>query len=90
MRINRQLIWDYEADKLDFSDEAVERWYVERVLTRGGIDDVKAVGLARIKEHLPHLRLPPRVREFWDWYLPLEISRGNPDAPATASAASDR
>ena len=90
MRINPQLIWDYEANQLDFSDTTVERWYVERVLTRGGIDDVRAVGLTRIRAHLPHLRLPPRVREFWDWYLPLENSRGNPDAPAAAGTASPR
>lgn len=77
MKINRQLIWDYSADA-SLEDEGFLRWYVARVLTRGGIEDIRALGLETIRAYLPALVLPKRIREFWEWYFHLEDAGGDP------------
>jgi hypothetical protein len=75
MRINRNLVWDYPADVTQ--DEDFRRWYVARVLRRGGIDDVRDLGLQTIREYLPKIVLPKNVREFWEWYFGLNTDYGN-------------
>ncbi len=82
MKINRHLIWDYPADVTE-QDEGFRRWYVARVLTRGGIEDIRALGLETIRESLPHIVLPQKVRAFWEWFLGLEKAHGDPDRGAT-------
>lgn len=77
MKINRQLVWDYPAD-VSPEDEGFRRWYVARVLTRGGIEDIRAMGLETIREYLPGIVLPRRIREFWEWYLRLKDAHGDP------------
>jgi len=81
MKINRQLVWDYPAD-LSAEDEGFRRWYVGRVLTRGGIEDIRALGLDTIREYLPRVILPRRVREFWEWYFGTEPTDGDPHREA--------
>jgi hypothetical protein len=77
VKANRHLIWDYPAD-LREDDEDFRRWYVARVLTRGGIDDVRALGLETIREYLPKIVLPRRIREFWDWFFDSASPDGDP------------
>lgn len=76
MKVNRQLVWDYPGDVPE-EDEGFRRWYVTRVLTRGGIEDIRALGLETIREYLPHIVLPRRIREFWEWYFGLRDSHGD-------------
>lgn len=78
VKINRRLVWDYPSDVAP-DDEAFRRWYVARVLTRGGIDDVRAVGIETIGEYLPRIVIPPRIREFWEWFLGVASADGDPD-----------
>ncbi|MBI2554574.1 MAG: hypothetical protein HYV92_09210 [Candidatus Rokubacteria bacterium] len=82
MKINRHLVWDYPAD-IPEDDEAFRRWYVARVLTRGGIDDVRAVGLETIREYLPQIVIPRRVREFWERFFGLATADGDPQRGTT-------
>jgi hypothetical protein len=81
VKINRQLVWDYAAPVAP-DDEAFRRWYVARVLTRGGIEDVQALGFETIREYLPRITIPRRTRGFWNWYLGLADSDGDPDRGA--------
>lgn len=71
MEINRRLVWDYEIPEEGLSDEAFRRWYLARVLTRGSLADVQSVDLETIRQALPTLVLPARVRRFWELYLGL-------------------
>ncbi len=71
MEINRQLIWDYEVPEEGLKDEAFQRWYLARVLTRGSLSDIRAVGLETIQRALPSLVLSARTRRFWELYLGL-------------------
>lgn len=71
MDINRRLVWDYEIPEEGLKDEAFRRWYLARVLTRGSLADVQAVGLEAIRPALPTLVLPPKTRRFWELYLGL-------------------
>jgi hypothetical protein len=82
VKINRQLVWDYPPD-LPEADEGFRRWYVARVLTRGGIEDVHALGLETIREYLPKVVIPPGIRGFWEWYFGSKGPDGDPDRGAT-------
>lgn len=77
VKIDRRLVWDYPADVAE-DDEAFRRWYVARVLTRGGIENVRELGLETIREYLPHIVLPRRIRDFWEWFLRSETADGDP------------
>ncbi|MGH7266647.1 MAG: hypothetical protein ACREMB_17630 [Candidatus Rokuibacteriota bacterium] len=82
MNIDRRLVWDYPVGAGGEDDEAFRRWYVARVLARGGIDDVRALGFETIREYLPRIAIPRRVRDFWHWYFDLPDSHGDPDRRA--------
>jgi hypothetical protein len=77
VKVNRRLIWDYPREAPG-DDEAFRRWYVARVLTRGGIEDVRAVGLETIREYLPSIVVPHRIREFWEWFFGPTRPDGDP------------
>jgi len=67
--INPDLVWDYDVPKIGQQDEAFRRWYIARVLTRGGSKDIRALGLGTIHAYLAHVVLPARIRRFWEWYF---------------------
>jgi hypothetical protein len=71
MKIDRRFIWDYELFEADLEDSQVRRWYLARVLARGGLADIKAIGLETIREALPSLVLPRKIRDFWNSYFAL-------------------
>jgi hypothetical protein len=71
LSINHDLVWDYEIPEDRHQDEGFRRWYIARVLTRGRMEDIQALGLRTIYTYLPHLVLPDRIRRFWEWYLNL-------------------
>lgn len=84
MKINEKLIWDYEFNAKERQRDPFRRWYLVRVLTHGGIDDIRAVGLKIIHDELPRLFLPKKILGFWQWFfsLPEIKSRyGNLDSP---------
>lgn len=72
MKVNRRLVWDYEVPAEGQQDEAFQRWYLVRVLTRGSLEDVRTAGLATIRRMLPFLVLPARTRRFWELYFSLK------------------
>lgn len=67
--INEKLVWDYDIPDDAQENEAFLRWYVARVLSRGGDDDLRAIGFQTIHDYLPYLNLPREIREFWEWYF---------------------
>ena len=40
ININQKLIWYYDFSEADYKTGAFKEWYVARVLTRGGIDEI--------------------------------------------------
>lgn len=67
MKINPALVWDYPVPAKP--DEAFRRWYVARVLVRGGDRDIRGLGLPTIRRYFSVLNLPLSIRSFWAWYL---------------------
>jgi hypothetical protein len=67
--INEKLIWDYDIPADAQENETFRRWYVARVLSRGGDADLRAIGFQTIHDYLPHLVLPREIRDFWEWYF---------------------
>ena len=66
--INKNLIWDYDVEG-KYGTKEFKMWYIARVLTRGKSTDIKAIGFETIKEYLPVLNLPQRIRKFWNWWF---------------------
>lgn len=71
MQIDPRFVWDYDLSGINPADEAVQRWYVARVLSRGTLADVRAIGLETIRRFLPSLTLPATTRHFWETYFAL-------------------
>ncbi len=69
MEINHDLIWDYQFTPEQMQTDSFMKWYVARVLTRGGAADIHNVGVETIRKFLPEITLPKAIREFWDWYF---------------------
>lgn len=80
--INEKLVWDYDIPEDAQENEAFREWYIARVLSRGGDDDLGAIGFQTIYDYLPRLLLPREIREFWEWYFgqpKVQARYGNPD-----------
>lgn len=69
MEFDRRFVWDYDISEDLLKDEAVQRWYLARVLTRGTLADLHAVGFETIRQALPSRVLPAPVRRFWERYF---------------------
>lgn len=69
MKINKDLLWDHDVREDAEHSEYFRVWYLERVLEWGTRQDIHDVGLNIIREYLPRLRLPPRIKTFWEWYF---------------------
>lgn len=85
LRVNPQLVWDYDVPGEGQQSEAFRRWYVARVLTRGRAEDIRELGLRTIYAYLPHIALPSRISRFWEWYFGFPDVReryGIADPPA--------
>lgn len=78
MQINPYLIWDYSFTPAEYEQESFKRWYIARVLMRGGLEEIRGVGIDKIQRYLPLLNLPSRIREFWEWYFENHPTGGSP------------
>lgn len=66
-QVNKKLLWDYDWDESEYETEEFERWYVQRVLTRGSAEDVRRIGLEKIRKFLSSILLPKNIKAFWEW-----------------------
>lgn len=71
MKMDKRFVWDYELSEADLEDDQVRRWYLARVLSRGGLADIRAIGVEVVREALPSLVLPRQIRNFWNTYFTL-------------------
>jgi hypothetical protein len=78
MDINPHLIWDYSFSPEEYQQDSFKCWYIARVLMRGGIHEIRGVGVENIRKYLPQLSIPRRIREFWEWYFKIHPKGGLP------------
>lgn len=71
MIVNKNLLWDYDWKEEQYESEEFKRWYIARVLSRGTAEDVRNVGIPLIKEYLPKITVPLRIREYWEFVFTL-------------------
>lgn len=72
-------LWDYDLSEVQvreilaqkgLSDE--KRWLVERILTQARFEDVmKYLSAEEIQRALPHLRLPLKIKDRWEYALQI-------------------
>ena len=85
--VNPALVWDYEIPAEGEQTEAFRRWYLARVLTRGGADDLRAIRVQTIYDYFPDLNLPAEIRRFWQWYFNLPKVRARYELADTLSTS---
>ncbi|MBI3195016.1 MAG: hypothetical protein HYZ34_11220 [Ignavibacteriae bacterium] len=73
MLVNKNLLWDYDWKEEQYETEEFKQWYIARVLSRGSTEDVQGVGIGLIKEYLPKIAIPKRIREYWEFVFTLPI-----------------
>lgn len=88
--VRRELLWDYDVPADPEHDDGFMALYVGRVLDRGTAEDVRALGLDRIRRYLDVAPARREVIEFWRWYLDLEGSHDDPHRGATDVPADRR
>jgi hypothetical protein len=71
MLVNKNLIWDYDWKEEQYDTEEFKCWYIARVLMRGSTQDVQNVGFGLVKEYLPKITVPKRIREYWEYVFSL-------------------
>ena len=64
MNVNKLLLWDYDWKEEQYETEEFKCWYIARVLSRGTMEDVRGVGIQRIKEYLPKIQISKKVRDY--------------------------
>lgn len=72
IKLNKQLLWDYDIKQEDLKREDVFILYLSRVLNNGCLEDVQEIPLETIKKYLEKLHLSRKVKKFWEWYLKEE------------------
>ena len=90
MKIRRRYLWDVEFTADEMRTAEFLKIYVERVLQRGTLADLRDIGLPTIRRLLPELRLPREIRDFWDWYFERhpEIEAAGEDSLAAPRSVS--
>jgi len=68
-QVNKKLLWDYDWKESDYETEEFEKWYVQRVLTRGMQEDIDTIGLIIIEKYFSNLRLPEYIEHYWRWFF---------------------
>ena len=69
MKVNENLIWDYEFSPSQRETDAFKCWYIGRVLMRGAVADIQDIGVETIRAFLPRIQLPLGIHEFWEWFF---------------------
>ncbi|NPV52695.1 MAG: hypothetical protein HPY71_04135 [Firmicutes bacterium] len=69
IEVDPSLIWDYRFGSDELMKEDVFVWYLSRVLNEGTYEHVKKIPKEIVRRYLPLLRLRPKVKHFWEWYL---------------------
>lgn len=64
----RYIIWSTNKE-IDLDDPYQRKIYIEEVLSHGRTEDISELDWEEIKELLPQLNLPERIRKFWEDYF---------------------
>jgi hypothetical protein len=87
LHVRPELVWDHEIPADPEADEGFVVFYVGRVLDRGTAEDVRALGLERIRKFLDVAPARREVIDFWRWWLERrERKNGNPHTGTEAPA----
>lgn len=70
-------LWDYDLTEVQvreilsqagLSDQ--KKWLIEKILSQARFDEtIQYLDIEAIRKALPHLRLPPKIRERWEYAL---------------------
>lgn len=69
MKVRKRYLWDVDVAPGEEQTESFRRFYVERILQGGTMEDIRDIGLPEIRRLLPDLNLPRVIRDFWESYF---------------------
>lgn len=65
--VKRYIVWSRRV--VDLTDPWQRRWWIQQVLQYGRAEDVAALDWEEVRQLLPELQLPLRVRLLWEGYF---------------------
>ncbi|MCG2809245.1 MAG: hypothetical protein L6275_02800 [Candidatus Portnoybacteria bacterium] len=66
IKVNKEIFWDYDLDKMDLKNPKVKAWYLSRKLQFGDLSRIKKTDL---KKYLPKLDIDVSLKELLRNYL---------------------
>jgi hypothetical protein len=64
----RYIVWSTKKE-IDLSDPWQRKWYIKQVLIYGRAEDIAELEFEEIKNLLPELELPKRIKSLWEDYF---------------------
>ncbi len=69
MKNTGHIVWYADLDKLDLNDPWLKKWWVQQVLIHGRFEDINRLNFNEVKELLPSLRIPEKIKSLWEDYF---------------------
>lgn len=71
MKNTAHIVWYADLDKLDLNDPWLKKWWVQQVLIHGRFEDISRLDFQEVKELLPSLRIPKKIKSLWKDYFDI-------------------
>ena len=69
MKNTGHIVWYADLEKLDLNDPWLKKWWVQQVLIHGRFEDISLLNFNEVKELLPSLRIPKKIKSLWKDYF---------------------
>lgn len=63
------IVWYADLDSLDMQDAWLRKWWISQVLIHGRMEDIRRLDLNEVKDMLPSLRIPGKIKSLWGDYF---------------------
>ncbi|MBM4386897.1 MAG: hypothetical protein FJ088_04105 [Deltaproteobacteria bacterium] len=69
MKDKKHIVWFADPAKIDLSDAGNRRWWIEQVLLKGKMEDIRNLDFDEIERNLSEIFLPVDIRRLWEDYF---------------------
>lgn len=65
----KHIVWFTDIEKLNLNKKQDKKWWLEQVLQKGRIEDIKKLNIEDIEKFLDELYLPRFIKKLWEDYF---------------------
>lgn len=65
----KHIVWFADIEKLNLNKKQDKKWWIEQVLQKGRIEDIKELNIEEVEKFLDELYLPRFIRKLWEDYF---------------------